>query len=138
MPQTEFSDPRVQALLHRRDIAVLSTIQPTGAPLAMAMWFVHDQHRITMISVDGLQKVNNMRRDPRVCVVVETAGDDGHLCASIQGRAEFVESVDRRRSFVDQLFLKYPGALEKRWNAREMPLDRVMFQVVPQKVFFWG
>lgn len=138
MPQTEFSDPRVQRILDSRDVAVLSTVQPDGAPLAMAMWFVHDVHRITMISVDGLQKAKNMRRDPRVCVVVESLVDGSSRCASIQGHVEFVETADERRPLVDQFFRKYPDSLERRWNGRDMPSDRVMFQILPRKVFYWG
>jgi hypothetical protein len=37
----------------------------------MAMWFLHDPAALTMISVDGLKKVHNLRRDPRVSVVAE-------------------------------------------------------------------
>ena len=42
MPVTTFDDPRVKRVLDSRTVATLATIQPTGAPLAVAMWFVHD------------------------------------------------------------------------------------------------
>jgi len=138
MPETTLSDPRVQDLLSNRDVAVLATIQPDGAPLAMAMWFVHDVDTITMISVDNLQKVKNMRRDPRVCVVVESIDEGVLRCVSIRGRVEFVTAPDRRRRLSEELFDKYTSALEHRWNAREMPANRVMFQIIPRTVFYYG
>ena len=47
-----------------------------GAPLAMPMWFLPDGDSLVMISVAGLRKVDNLHRDPRVCVVAE-AGTRG-------------------------------------------------------------
>lgn len=138
MPETTLADARVQALLAGRDVAVLATTRPDGSPLAMAMWFVHDEQAITMISIDGLQKVRNMRRDPRVCVVVESSHGGALRCASIAGVVEFVESPQARRPLVEKLFEKYASALEGRWKGSEMPDDRVMFRIVPRKVFLWG
>ncbi len=70
-------DARIQQFLAGKEVAVLATVQPDGAPLAMPMWFLHDPTSLTMISVDGLQKVKNLRRDPRVCVVAEAADAAG-------------------------------------------------------------
>ena len=42
--------------------------------LAMPMWFLHDAAALTMISVADTQKVRNLQRDARVCVVAETGG----------------------------------------------------------------
>lgn len=138
MPETTLADARVQALLDARDVAVLATTQPDGAPLAMAMWFVHDERAITMISIDGLQKVRNMRRDARVCVVVESSRGAALRCASIRGDVVFVERAEQRRPLVEKLVEKYADALRGRWQGGEMPPDRVMFQVVARKVFYWG
>jgi len=46
-------DARIQRFLATKEVAVLATVQPDGAPLAMAMWFLHDPATLTMISVDG-------------------------------------------------------------------------------------
>ena len=75
---TTLGDAPVQKFLDTKQVVVLATVQPDGAPLAMAMWFLHDPAALTMISVDGLKKVHNLRRDPRVSVVAEagTINDD--------------------------------------------------------------
>ena len=75
MPATDFSDSRVQQVLESRDVATLATLQPSGMPLAVAMWFVHDARGLAMISANNVQKVRNIRRDPRVSVAVETLRD---------------------------------------------------------------
>lgn len=129
----------VQRFLATKYVVVLSTLQPDGAPLAMAMWFLHDRDSLTMISVDGLQKVRNLRRDPRVSVVAEASslqGSEGRG-VTIQGRAEFLPEGPERQALVDRFHAKYPE-LQKFWRGRSMPANRVMFRIVPSRVFAWG
>ena len=47
-----------------------------------------------MLSVEDTQKVRNLRRDPRVSVVAETAEPGGGDVRGVivQGRAEFLDS----------------------------------------------
>ena len=137
MPSTSFGDERVQRLLRDRRVAVLTTLLADGAPLAMAMWFAADADGITMLSQDRLQKVRNLRRDPRVAVVVESDAGGGSRCVSVRGRAAFV-GAGQARPFVEQLLDRYGAGLESRWGGRELPRDRVLFRVIPGKVFFWG
>lgn len=129
----------IQRFLDGKHIALLATVQPDGAPLAMPMWFLHDRATLTMISVDNLQKVRNLRRDPRVCVVAEAAnatGGEGRG-VTVHGRAEFLADGPERRALVDRFHAKYPG-LQGLWGGRTMPSNRVMFRVVPGRVRSWG
>lgn len=132
------SDAAVQRFLGTKDVVVLATVQPDGSPLAMAMWFLHDSDTLTMISVANLQKVRNLRRDPRVSVVGEAADADGIRGVAIQGRAEFLDDSPARRALVDRFLTKYHPLLEGYWSGRSMPPDRVMFRIVPSKVRSWG
>ena len=129
----------VQEFLATKEVVVLATVQADGAPLAMPMWFLHDPAALTMLSVDNLQKVRNLRRDPRVCVVAESAnatGGEGRGVA-VQGRAEFLADGPERRALVDRFHAKYPG-LQVLWGGRVMPPSRVMFRIVPERVRSWG
>ena len=132
------AEAAIQRFLDTKDVAVLATIQPDGAPLAMPMWFLHDPTTLTMISVDGLQKVKNLRRDPRVCVVAEAADAHGIRGVAVQGRVEFLEDGAERRALVARLLKKYHPRLEGLWKSTTMPPNRVMFTIVPEKVRSWG
>ena len=68
------ADAAIQKFLSTKQVALLATVAADGAPLAMPMWFLHDAAAVTMISVEGTQKVRNLRRDARVCVVAEAGG----------------------------------------------------------------
>ena len=88
-----------------------------------------------MISVDGLQKVRNLRRDPRVSVVAESVGRDGEIKGVIvQARAEFLSDTPDRRALVERFLAKYDPRLAKLWGGRTMPANRVMFRIAPGSV----
>jgi len=133
------SDDRVQRFLATRYVVVLATVQPDGSPLAMPMWFLPDPAAITMLSVDDLPKVRNLRRDPRVCVVAEwanaTGGDPKGV--TVHGRAEFLADGPDRRALVDRFHARYPG-LQRLWGGLAMPANRIMFRIVPARVRSWG
>jgi PPOX class probable F420-dependent enzyme len=129
----------IQRFLATKHVVVLATVQADGAPLAMPMWVLHDPAVVTMLSVEDTQKVRNLRRDPRVGVVAETAGPDGGDIrgVSLQGRAEFLADGPERRALVERFHAKYPG-LARLWGGRVMPANRVMFRIVPARVRSWG
>jgi nitroimidazol reductase NimA-like FMN-containing flavoprotein (pyridoxamine 5'-phosphate oxidase superfamily) len=128
------ADARIQQYLAGKDVVVLATVLPSGAPLATPMWFLHDPQALTMISVDGLTKVENLRRDPRVCVVAES-GTRGDICnVTVQGRVEFVADSPGRRVLAERFHEKYRPDLERLWGGRSMPANRVMFRIVPARV----
>jgi len=132
-------EDRVQRFLGAKEVVVLATLQADGAPLAMPMWFLHDPSQLTMISVAGTQKVYNLRRDPRVCVVAESVSPSGAICGvTVQGRAEFLADGPERRALAARLLAKYDPRLDRLWHGREMPADRVMFRIVPSHVNAWG
>jgi general stress protein 26 len=134
-----FDDPRIQQYLSTKDIVVLGTINPDGTPLITAMWFLHDPSALTLISVDELPKVRNLRRDPRLHIVAESGarGDDIKGVA-VRGRAEFLGDSSERLALVTRILDKYHPHLEQYWSGRAMPANRVMFRVVPQQVRTWG
>ncbi len=135
----QLADARIQRFLAAKEVVVLSTVQRGGAPLAMPMWFLHTPEALYMISVEGLQKVRNLRRDPRVCVVAEAGNRGAEIKGVIvQGRAEFIETSEERRPIIDQLLRKYDPDLARLWGGRAMPANRVLFRIVPEKVRSWG
>jgi PPOX class probable F420-dependent enzyme len=131
------ADDAIQRFLAGKQIAILATTQVDGAPLATPMWFLHDPGALTMISVESTQKVRNLRRDPRVCVVAEAADGDGIRGVTVLGHAEFLPDGAERRTLAERFHAKYPG-LARLWNGRSMPVDRVMFRIVPRHVRSWG
>jgi len=132
------ADAPVQKFLAAKQIALLATVRADGAPLAMPMWFLHDAATLTMISEKGTQKVRNLRRDPRVCVVAEAGGGGEDIRGvTVLGRAEFLADGPERRALAERFHGKYPR-LASLWGGRAIPANRVMFKIVPERVKSWG
>lgn len=131
-------DPRIQRFLATKEVVVLATVLADGSPLAMPVWLLHGPKTLTMISEADTQKVRNLRRDPRVCVVAESGTPSDYRGVVIRGHAEFLTESEERRGLARAFLEKYHPVLERRWGGRAMPPDRVMFRVVPNRVQSWG
>lgn len=132
------ADATVQRFLATKEVALLATVGAGGAPLAMPMWFLHDAASLVMISVEGTQKVRNLRRDGRVCVVAEAGGGGADIRGvTVLGRAEFLADGPERGALVERFHAKYPR-LATLWGGRAMPANRVMFRIAPDRVKSWG
>jgi PPOX class probable F420-dependent enzyme len=132
------NDPRLQRFLATKAVVVLATVEADGSPLATPMWFLHGPDALTMISEAATQKVRNLRRDPRVCVVAEAGDLAGIRGVIIRGRAEFLTESEERRTLVHAFLKKYHPDLGRLWGGSAMPPDRVMFRIVPRRVRSWG
>ncbi len=130
-------DAHVREFLATKEVVVLATIQADGSPLAMAVWFLYGPDALTMVSLTDTQKVRNLRRDPRVCVVAEIGSRGDARSMVIEGRAEFVPESKERHELARVFLAKYSPELGRRWGGDEMPRDRVMFRVVPNRVRSW-
>lgn len=138
MLERPFSHPDVQQALEGSSTVVLATVNPDGSPLATPMWYVHDGEGIGMVSVDGLQKIRNLKRDPRVSVVVETHAESGLQCVIVQGTVEFLDSKSDREALGSRFVDKYGEGIEKRWGGCAVPDDRALFRIHPRRVKLWG
>lgn len=139
MASTErLADDRIQRYLGTKEVVVLATLGADGAPHGMAMWFLHTPDAILMLTVADLQKVRDLRRDPRVAMVAESVVDGGPRGVSVRGRAEILDESPERRAFVEAILAKYHPRLERLWGARAMPSNRTMFKIAPSHVRSWG
>nr|WP_228046759.1 PPOX class F420-dependent oxidoreductase [Saccharopolyspora sp. HNM0983] len=75
-----------------RRTAVLASLGPTGHPHAVAMWFAVLDGVLWFETKAKAQKARNIRRDPRVTVLLEDGLTyDALRGVSLEGRAEIVE-----------------------------------------------
>lgn len=60
----------LRPLLDSTAVAFVSTIGPRGEPQTTPLWFVHEGGAVRISLVEGRQKLRNLRRDPRISVVI--------------------------------------------------------------------
>lgn len=87
---------------------VLSTLGPDGFPHSVPMGYFLFEDRILMSCKDGTQKIRNVERNPRVCLLWENGrGQDQLIALMIRGVARVV------RDDTERLTLKQEAARQR-------------------------
>ncbi|WP_282785581.1 PPOX class F420-dependent oxidoreductase [Nocardia sp. CC201C] len=134
------TDQEITDFLERSRIATLATLGPTGTPHLTAMWYGLIDGHIWFETKAKSQKAVNLRRDPRVTVLVE-AGDtyDQLRGVSIEGRAEIVDDPEALFRVGVSVWERYTGPYSEDMKpfVEQMLNKRVAVRVVPKRVRSW-
>lgn len=137
------SPPEVDDFLAAARTMILATIGPDGVPDPVGMWFVLLEGDVWMRTYAKSQKAHNLRRDPRVSVLVE----DGQRYAElrgvqISGRMELCDDIDVICDIAAGLLVKYEGM-----SVDDIPVARaayrstapkqVAMRLVPDRIVSW-
>ncbi|MET9980332.1 PPOX class F420-dependent oxidoreductase [Streptomyces microflavus] len=110
----------------------IATIQPDGSPQVSPVWVTRDGDDVLISTTVGRRKETNLRRDPRVTVVVQPA-DNPYAYAEIRGEAEL--TTEGGQELIDELSLKYTGKPYAEFNPNSGQDDpRVVVRITPRKV----
>jgi nitroimidazol reductase NimA-like FMN-containing flavoprotein (pyridoxamine 5'-phosphate oxidase superfamily) len=127
-----------EQFLNKNLKAALATIDKNGFPHVVAMNYFYVDGAIYMTSFGKAQKVVNIRRNPKVGVMVETGRTYGDLQGvMIRGHCEIIEEPERvRESMRAMRGRQGPQATVPRDASTSMP-KRVVLKIVPEKVTSW-
>ena len=139
--QIRMTDAETRAFLEAgRDLQV-GSINADGTPHLVTMWYELDRDDICFWTYGKSQKVVNLRRDPRLSVLVATGEVYEELRGvSIIGHAEIVETLPEVTAFGLHLFGKYWGPAEDelvRAGVEAQATKRVVIRVKPDKTVTW-
>ncbi|KUN07422.1 pyridoxamine 5'-phosphate oxidase [Streptomyces yokosukanensis] len=110
----------------------VGTVQPDGSPQMSPVWVKRDGDDILFSTTVGRQKERNLRRDPRVTVLLQPF-DAPYTYAEIRGTAEL--TTEGGAELIDELSLKYTGKRYADFNpASKEDAQRVVVRITPQKV----
>jgi PPOX class probable F420-dependent enzyme len=106
MPKPPLPD-ELQALLKEPHPAVIATLKPDGAPHTVATWYLWEDGRVLVNMDAGRQRLDYMRRDPRVSLTV-LHEDSWYQHVSVRGRVVALED-DEALADIDRLSRHYTG-----------------------------
>jgi PPOX class probable F420-dependent enzyme len=139
--QITMTDDEVHAFLEAgRDLQVAS-INADGTPHLVTMWYELDGGDVCFWTYGKSQKVVNLRRDPRLTVLVATGDAYEELKGvSVAGTAELIEDLPEVVAFGLTLFEKYwAGTSESdaRAGVESQAPKRVVIRVKPTNTVTW-
>lgn len=142
------AEDEIRSFLDSARTMILTTIGPDGVPDPVAMWFVlrgdgSGRAEIWMRTYAKSQKVTNVRRDPRVAILVESGDRYAELKGvQISGRLELSEDIDTICDIAAALLVKYEGLDPAYVDAtreayRPTAVKQVAMRLVPERTVSW-
>jgi PPOX class probable F420-dependent enzyme len=136
----KMSDEEIREFLAAgRDLQVAS-INADGTPHLVTMWYAMRDGEVAFWTYAKSQKVVNLRRDPRLSVLVATGEVYEQLKGvSIVGRAEVVDDPDEVLGYGEAVYERYWGPLNDTVleGVKAMSAKRVVIVVKPEKILSW-
>ena len=134
------SDDEVTEFIERSRTATMATVGPTGQPHLVAMWYGVIDGKIWFETKAKSQKVQNLKRDDRITVSIETGLTYETLRGvSIEGRAVIVEDPDALWELGVSVWERYNGPYSEEVKplVEFMLNKRVAVRVDPERVRSW-
>lgn len=122
------------ALLRGSSLCFISTTMRDGSPQLTQTWVDTDGARILINTVDGFQKVKNIRRDPRVAVAVADPNNPSRYF-SIRGEVLSVTG-EGAAEHIEQLAQRYLGTPYPWYGGRDQ--RRLILTIEPHKIHSMG
>jgi PPOX class probable F420-dependent enzyme len=123
-------DEDVVRLAKGKNLATVVTLMPDGQPQALLTWVDTDGEHVLINTEPQRQKAKNVKRDPRVTVLIHAA-DNPWDWAEVRGRVDEMVDGQQARDHIDELSRKYVGT---DYQAPVGPQGRVILKVAPIKV----
>ena len=123
-------DDDVVRLAKAPTLATVVTLMPDGQPQALLTWVDTDGEHLLVNTEPQRQRARNVRRDPRITVLIHSDSDPWDW-SEVRGRV--VETVGgiQAREHIDKLSRKYVGS---DYRNPIGPQGRVILKIAPDKV----
>jgi PPOX class probable F420-dependent enzyme len=117
-------------LLRGRNWGTVTTLRPDGTPHSTPVWVDTDGENVIFNTAIGRVKERNIRRDPRVSLVVLPAENQQAGYVSVTGTAEISE--EGAVEHINKLAQKYLGKEKYPWL--QPGEQRVIVTITPEKI----
>ncbi len=135
-PDIRLTPEEAAAFLRDNRKAALATLDPHGFPHVVAMNFVVRDGAYYMTSYGKAQKILNIRRNPKVGVMVETGRAYAELKGvMVRGHCELIEEPDRVAEVLG--WLGVGRTAERPTGAIRSAPKRVALKITPAKTVTW-
>ena len=113
-----------------KNLATVVTLMPSGQPQALLTWVDTDGEHILVNTEPQRQRARNLRRDPRITVLIHSAEDPWDW-AEVRGHVVETITGEQARRHIDELSNKYVGS---DYRNPIGPQGRVILKIAADKV----
>jgi PPOX class probable F420-dependent enzyme len=112
------------------NLATVVTLMPDGQPQALLTWVDTDGEHVLVNTEPVRQRAKNLRRDPRITVLIHSAQDPWDW-SEVRGRVVETVDGDEARKHIDELSRKYVGT---EYRNPIGPRGRIILKIDPIKI----
>ena len=123
-------DEDVVRLAKGKNLATVVTLMPDGQPQALLTWVDTDGDNILVNTEPQRQRARNLRRDPRITVLIHSDSDPWDW-SEVRGRVVETVGGTQAREHIDKLSRKYVGS---DYRNPIGPQGRIILEIAPDKV----
>ena len=124
----------VLTLLRQPSTCYIATLMKDGSPQVTQTWVDTDGEHVIINSVQGYVKLKNIKRDPRVAVVISSP-DNPTRYFQIRGRV-IKMTTEGGAEHIEKISQKYTGKPYSWYGGREQV--RVIITIEPEKITSMG
>lgn len=138
--EIKMSPDEVEKFLDEERTVTMCSMHPDGTIHAVAMWYGFLNNIITVETKAKSQKVQNLRRDPRLTFLVE-AGDTYDQLRGVEfvGKARILDDPDQIWDFGVSMWERYVGPYseDQRAGVEVMMKNRLLVTIDIDKTVSW-
>ena len=139
--QIHLSPDEQAAFFREQRKAALATLDQDGFPHVVAMNYLAKDGAFYMTSYGKAQKVVNIRRDPKVALMMESGNAYAELRGvMVRGHCEIIEGADAVRAIFAAMAEARgatPAAPARPRGSGDSAPKRVVLKVIPEKITSW-
>ena len=135
------SPAELDELMARPIVGRLATVQPDGWPSVVPVWVEWDGSAAWVIARAASRYVEDLRREPRVCLsVVDEADPDRRvqLFARATVVTEAAPLADASLAMARRMAERYEGAAGLAYIERSRSWPRIIIRLQPERVVSWA
>ena len=123
--------PKVAEFLEGKHFGKLATVMKDGSPHVTPIWYMMDGGKIVINTSTNRVKYYNIKRDSRVCFLV----DAGYPHVILFGKARVAKERDGKKD-IEALAVRYTGPVQGKKSARERfwKQPRASIEITPERV----
>ena len=123
--------PKVADFLKGKHFGKIATVMKDGSPHVTPIWYMLDDGKIVINTTTDRVKYFNIKRDNRVCFLV----DSGYPYVILFGRARIARERDSKKD-IEDLAIRYTGPAQGKKSARETfwKQPRATIEITPERV----
>ncbi|MEM0203128.1 MAG: pyridoxamine 5'-phosphate oxidase family protein [Archaeoglobaceae archaeon] len=132
MREIGMSEEEVRELLSKPLIARIATVGKNLMPNVHPVWFLYDGEFVYVSTAKFSAKVRNVKRNPKVAIVVDVSEKTGNKGVIIRGTAEIVENEELAK----RILLKYLSPQDPEFQ-QLLQIPRVVIKIKPLSIYSW-